>query len=224
MNSNQRESSDFERIESLRDEIRQHDHRYYVLAQPTISDLEYDRLLQQLKALEAIHPEWITADSPTQRVGDAPVDHLEQVVHRFPMLSIENTYSEQELRAYMARTSKLLDGEPIDWVVELKVDGVAVSIIYEEGRLARAVTRGNGEVGDDITHNIRTVLGVPLRLLGASPPPLLEVRGELYMTNSDLVLLNEARASRARHRLRILAMSRQGPFVCLIRANAGNGS
>ena len=178
-------------IERLRAEIRRHDHLYYVEAAPEISDLEYDRLLERLKSLEAAHPELITADSPTQRVGDQPVDGLLSVPHRVPMLSIDNTYSIEELQAFGERTAKLLKGEPIEWVVELKVDGVAVSLVYEEGLLARGLTRGNGRVGDDITHNVRTIHDVPLRLHGKNLPTVLEVRGEIYMTNSDLVALNE---------------------------------
>ncbi len=178
-------------IERLRDEIRYHDRKYYVEAQPEISDLEYDRLLQRLKDLEAEHPELITPDSPTQRIGDQPVAELNQVRHRVPMLSIENTYNTDELREFGRRTSRLLEGEPIEWVVELKVDGAAVAIVYEDGVLARALTRGNGVVGDDITHNVRTIGDVPLRLSGPEVPPVLEIRGEVYMTNSDLVALNE---------------------------------
>jgi DNA ligase (NAD+) len=185
-----------EEIYSLRQVIRQHDHRYYVLAQPTISDLDYDRLMKQLIALEEAHPELASEDSPTRRLGDAPVSELKQVAHRLPMMSIDNTYSEAELREYAQRTQKLLAGQAIEWVVELKVDGVAASIIYENGVLARAVTRGDGEVGDDITHNIRTVRGIPSRLLTDSPPEILEVRGEVYMTNEDLVRVNEFRAAR----------------------------
>lgn len=175
----------------LREQIRYHDRKYFIEAQPEISDLEYDRLVQQLKQLEAKHPELVTPDSPTQRVGDRPVPNLTQVPHRLPMLSIENTYSIQELREFGRRTERLLKGEPAPWVVELKVDGVAVSIIYEDGLLLRALTRGNGVVGDDITHNVRTIGDIPLRLSGAEPPRVLEVRGEVYMTNSDLVQLNE---------------------------------
>jgi DNA ligase (NAD+) len=179
-------------IAKLREEIRHHDRKYYVEAAPEISDIEYDRLMERLKKLEAAHPNLVASDSPTQRVGEQPVEGLEQVQHRVPMLSIDNTYSIDELKAYGAKVAKLLPGEAIEWVVELKVDGVAVSLIYEDGLLVRGVTRGNGRVGDDITHNIRTVKGVPLRLAGKHVPPLLEVRGEIYMTNSDLVLLNEA--------------------------------
>ncbi len=179
------------RIAKLREEIRYHDRKYYVEAKPEIGDRDYDRLMEKLRKLEAEHPKLITPDSPTQRIGDQPVSELQPVEHRLPMLSIENTYSVDELREYGQRTSKLLKGEPIEWVVELKVDGVAVSIVYQEGLFIQAATRGNGRVGDDITHNVRTLDDVPLRLLGDDPPPLLEARGEVYMRNSDLVLLNE---------------------------------
>ena len=178
-------------IEQLRDEIRQHDHRYYVDSAPIISDLEYDRLLEKLKQFEQQHPELITPDSPTQRIGDQPVSDLNQVDHRLPMLSIDNTYSVEDLRKYGQRITKLLDGEEPEWVVELKIDGVAVSLAYQQGQLDFALTRGNGKVGDDITHNVRTISDVPLRLIGKAIPPTLEVRGEVFMTNSDLVKLNE---------------------------------
>ena len=178
-------------LAELREQIRDHDRQYYIEASPEISDLEYDRLMQRLRQLETAHPHWVTPDSPTQRIGDRPVSHLVQVQHRVAMLSIDNTYSIDELRDYARRTEKLLAGESAEWVVELKVDGVAVAIVYEQGRLVRALTRGNGIVGDDITHNIRTVPDVPLRLSGQNLPSVLEVRGEVYMTNSDLVTLNE---------------------------------
>ncbi len=178
-------------ITKLREEIRRHDRKYYVEATPEISDLEYDKLISRLKKLEADHPELVTPDSPTQRIGDQPVEGLVAYEHRVPMLSIENTYSLDELKTYGNRVAKLLPGEAIQWVVELKVDGVAVSLIYEDGLLTHGVTRGNGRAGDDITHNVRTIRGIPLRLATTSPPPLLEVRGEIYMTNSDLVQLNE---------------------------------
>jgi len=178
-------------IARLCEKIRYHDRKYYVEAAPEISDLEYDRLLERLKKLEADHPGLVAPDSPTQRIGDQPVEGLEEVRHRVPMLSIDNTYSIEDLRKYGDRTAKLLGSEPIQWVVEWKIDGVAVSLVYENGVLVRGVTRGNGVVGDDITHNIRTVGGVPLRLAGKQAPPVLEVRGEVYMTNSDLVQLNE---------------------------------
>jgi len=182
------------RVAELSREIREHDHNYYVLATPTITDLDYDRKLRELTDLEKEFPELATPDSPTKRLGDKPLEGLVQVAHRVPMLSIENTYSEQELRDFFTRTEKLLAGEAPEWVVELKVDGVAASIRYDDGLLVQAVTRGNGEVGDDITHNIRTLRGLPQRLLGSNVPKSLEFRGEIYMTNADLVTLNEQRA------------------------------
>jgi DNA ligase (NAD+) len=184
------------RIERLRDEIRYHDRKYYVEASPEISDLQYDRLVAELRALEAKHPELVTPDSPTQRVGEQPVEGLEPVEHRVPMLSIENTYNLDELRAFGRRIDKLLPGEKVEWVVELKIDGAAVSILYESSRLVRAASRGNGQVGDDITHNVRTLEDVPLVLSGAHVPPVLEVRGEVYLTNSELVRINEEQAKR----------------------------
>jgi DNA ligase (NAD+) len=179
------------RVNELRDKIRYHDQKYYLDAEPEISDRDYDRLIDELKQLETKHPEFVTPDSPTQRIGDQPVSYLEQVTHRRPMLSIDNTYSLEELRAWATRTQKLLKGEAIEWVVELKVDGIATSITYEDGLLVRAVTRGNGVVGDDVTHNVRTIKDVPLRLTGDDVPAILEVRGEIYMENADLVKLNE---------------------------------
>jgi DNA ligase (NAD+) len=179
-----------QRIEALRDEIRRLDHLYYVAATPAVSDLEYDRLLEELKQLEGEHPEFQSADSPTQRVGDAPVEHLEQVAHKVPMLSIDNTYSRDDLQAYFERTEKSLDGQPIQWVMEYKIDGVAASVRYEDGVMTTALTRGNGQVGDDITHNVRTIRDLPLRFTVEGGPPILEVRGEVYMTNADLADLN----------------------------------
>ena len=178
-------------IATLRDQIRHHDVKYYVEAAPEISDRDYDKLLERLKQLEAAHPELVTPDSPTQRIGDQPVSELSQVEHRVPMLSIENTYSLEDLKEFGTRTAKLLAGEPIEWVVELKVDGVAMSLVYEDGLLGRGITRGNGRVGDDVYHNVRTIHGIPLRLEGKKFPRILEPRGEIYMTNSDLVRLNE---------------------------------
>ena len=183
-------------IEKLREEIRRHDRKYYIEAAPDISDREYDVLLERLKKLEAEHPDLIVPDSPTQRVGEQPVSGLEHVEHRVPMLSIDNTYSIEELQQYGARIAKALPGEKIEWVVELKIDGVAVSLLYEEGRLVVGATRGNGQVGDNVTHNIRTIRDVPLQLHGKNPPSELEVRGEVYMTNADLVRLNEEQAKR----------------------------
>jgi DNA ligase (NAD+) len=184
------------RIDELRRMIRHHDRKYYVDAEPEISDREYDQLLSELRSLEKAHPELVTDDSPTRRIGDEPVSQLRSVAHRVPMLSIDNTYSVDELREFGRRVVKTLGHDPVEWVVELKVDGVAVSLIYEQGRLVRGITRGNGRVGDDITHNVRTITELPLRLLGDRVPELLEVRGEIYMTNSDLVALNERQRER----------------------------
>ncbi len=183
-----------DKILQLREEIRRHDRKYYVDAEPEISDRDYDQLIDQLKQLETQHPGLITPDSPTQRVGDAPVPHLQQVRHQVPMLSIDNTYNEDEVRRWAERIHKLAD-QPLNWAVEPKIDGVAVSLVYQDGILQRALTRGDGTVGDDITHNIRTIESVPLRLSGPAPG-LLEVRGEVYMTNQDLVRLNEEQAAR----------------------------
>ncbi|MDZ4820696.1 MAG: NAD-dependent DNA ligase LigA [Planctomycetota bacterium] len=190
-------AKDVARIDQLRQELRRHDRLYYTLAKPEITDLAYDQLMTELRQLELKHPETITPDSPTQRVGEEPIEGLTAVSHRVPMLSIENTYSVEELRHYGQRLDKLLAGEAIEWVIELKIDGVAVSLLYENGLLVRAATRGNGQTGDDITHNVRTMADVPLRLSG-NPPPVLEVRGEVYMTNADLVRLNEAQKEAGR--------------------------
>jgi DNA ligase (NAD+) len=183
------------RIEELRREIRRLDRLYYIEAAPAVSDLEYDKLLAELKRLEDEHPQFQSPDSPTMRVGDAPVPHLNQVPHTVAMLSIDNTYSREELTAYFDRTEKLLretstDDESIQWVMEYKIDGVAASIRYESGTMQMALTRGNGSVGDDITHNIRTIRDLPLKTSTDDAPEILEVRGEVYMTNSDLADLN----------------------------------
>lgn len=181
-----------EKVNQLRNTIREHDQKYYVLGAPTITDLQYDRLMQELQKLEAELGEPIPADSPTQRVGEQLTGDLQKVDHRVPMLSIENTYNIEELREFGARVAKLLPDEKIEWVVELKIDGVAAALIYEDGVFVRALTRGDGDTGDDITHNLRTLNDVPLRLSGDFPP-LLEVRGEVYMKNSDLADLNQQR-------------------------------
>ena len=184
------------RIDQLREQIRYHDRKYYTEADPVISDLEYDRLMGELSALEQQHPELVTPESPTRRIGEQPVDELSSIDHQVPMMSIDNTYSVEELRKYSERVSKILGDEPVEWVVELKIDGVAVSLIYEHGVLVRGATRGNGLTGDDITHNVRTIRDVPLRLYGGGFPRSLEVRGEVYMTNSGLVKLNELQGDR----------------------------
>ncbi len=184
-------ASPADKIRDLRATIRHHDRRYYVDAAPEISDRDYDTLLEQLRALEQAHPELDDPDSPTHRIGDQPVAALRPVAHAVPMMSIDNTYDLVELRRYGERVAKLLPGESVAWVVELKIDGVAVALTYELGRLVRGATRGDGRTGDDITHNLRTITNLPLTLWGEHLPALLEVRGEVYMANSDLVRLNQ---------------------------------
>ncbi len=180
-------------IGKLREEINRHNRLYYVEAAPIIGDRDFDRLLARLEELEAEHPEFLTPDSPTRRVGGEPLASFRTVTHAVPMLSIENTYNHDEVREWDARIRKALNpGEAVRYAVELKVDGVAVSIRHEEGRLVLGATRGDGERGDDVTANLRTVRGIPLTLTG-NPPPLIEVRGEVYMPNPELVRLNDLR-------------------------------
>ena len=180
-------------VAQLRKDLDRHNYLYYVEANPEISDRDYDRLMERLTALESQHPELIAPDSPTQRVGGQPLEGFATVRHVVPMLSIDNTYSYDEVREWDARVRKALTpGEVVRYVVELKVDGVAVSLRYEDCRLKQGATRGDGERGDDITSNLKTVHEIPLSLRDC-PAPLLEVRGEVYMTNSELVRLNELR-------------------------------
>ena len=182
-------------IERLREEIREHDYLYYVLNQPRISDGQYDRLFTELKTLEAANPLFITADSPTQRVSEKPSEGFATVRHAVPMLSMDNTYNADELKAFDERVAKHLASRDYDYVIELKIDGLAISLRYEEGALVTAATRGNGQVGDDATANVRTIRAVPLVLLGGGKiPTVLEVRGEVYMPTSSFVELNRLRA------------------------------
>jgi len=182
------------RVERLRNEIRKHDYYYYVLNQPRISDRQYDRLFAELKELEQAHPELVTPDSPTQRVSGQPVEGFASVRHAVPMLSIDNTYNPDELRAFDQRVRKQLGRQRYEYVVELKIDGLAISLRYEEAVLVRAATRGDGEVGDDVTSNVRTIKAIPLRLLpDGDIPEVLEVRGEVYMPIKAFLELNEAR-------------------------------
>ena len=186
-----------DRAAELRQQLDHHNHRYYVLDDPEIGDDAYDALLDELRRLEADHPELRTPDSPTQRVGAEPVSKLEKVRHLQPMLSLANARSEEELRAWVARMRSHLAREGIEdpdlrFVAEPKIDGLAISLIYRDGVLERGATRGNGEVGEDVTHNLRTIPSIPLRIDDA--PPLLEVRGEVYMSLPDFAALNERRA------------------------------
>ncbi len=187
------EASAAERIAALRREIAEHNRRYYEEAAPTISDREYDRLYRELSDLEEKFPQFLTEDSPTRRVGAAPLKAFSQITHRAPMLSLDNTYSEEEVGAFYRRMEKLLPNGKIPVVVEPKVDGVAVSLLYEEGRLKYAATRGDGTTGDDITQNIRTIRTLPKQLKGQAPR-LLEVRGEVFMTKGGFARLNAERS------------------------------
>ena len=189
--------SDEARAAQLRERLHHHGHRYYVLDDPEIGDDEYDALLDELRALETAHPELVTPDSPTQRVGGEPVSSLRKVEHEIPMLSLANARSEDELRAWVARMRSHLAREGIEdpafeFVAEPKIDGLAISLRYEDGVLVRGATRGNGELGEDVTHNLRTIPTIPLKIEDA--PPVLEVRGELYMSLRDFAALNERRA------------------------------
>ncbi len=182
-----------EQVERLREQIREHDHRYYVLAKPTLSDAKYDRLLRELQELEEAHPELHSPDSPTQRVGGAPIDGFEHVTHAVPMLSIDNTYSEQELRDFDGRVKKRLKDVSYRYIVDPKIDGVAASLRYEKGRLVLAATRGDGTVGDDVTYNARTIRAIPLKLRTNDPPKVLEVRGEVFWPLKAFELFNAKR-------------------------------
>jgi len=185
------------RAAELRDELREHGRRYYVLDDPIIADDAYDALLDELRGIEAEHPELLTPDSPTQRTGGEPLDRLDKVTHLQPMLSLANARSEAELRAWIDRMRNHLAREGIEapefrYVAEPKIDGLAISLLYRDGVLERGATRGNGVIGEDVTHNLRTIPTIPLRIDDA--PPLLEVRGEVYMSLSDFAALNERRA------------------------------
>ena len=189
------------KIESLREKIRHHEYLYYVVDNPEISDAEFDKLMQQLKDLEAEHPELVTADSPTQRVGGKPREGFVKVAHSSPMLSLDNTYNEEELRAWERRVQELSGRDDVDYVCELKLDGMSLALIYEDGKLLRGITRGDGSVGEDVTLNVRTVRSVPLsipkeKLKKAGIPVDFEVRGELLMPLASFRKMNEERESK----------------------------
>jgi len=186
------------KIESLREKIRHHEYLYYVLDQPSISDQEFDQLMRQLKDLEAEHPDLITPDSPTQRVGGKPREGFVKVRHSSAMLSLDNTYSEDELRAWERRVHELSGRNDVDYICELKLDGMSLSLGYDDGHLVRGITRGDGSVGEDVTLNVRTVRSVPLsipkeKLNKAGIPPNFEVRGELLMPTAAFKKLNQER-------------------------------
>ena len=184
-----------QRAEALRRELAEHNQRYYQDAAPTISDQAYDALYRELIDLEAAHPELLTPDSPTQRVGGAPLEEFTQIRHQVPMLSLDNTYSEEEVVEFYRRVQKVLPGREVPVIIEPKVDGVAVSLFYVKGVLQYSATRGDGVTGDDITRNARTIRTIPTRLHGKSLPDKMEVRGEVYMPKSGFAKLNQERAA-----------------------------
>jgi DNA ligase (NAD+) len=181
-----------QRIARLRDEIAQHDHHYYVMDAPVVSDQEYDALMRELADLEKEFPETVVADSPTQRVGAKVLSGARTFRHAAKMLSLDNTYSQDELREWFARVYKILGRRDIEFVVELKIDGVSAALLYEKGALAIGATRGDGEMGEDVTHNVRTMRSIPLKLRAAAPG-MVEVRGEVYMDRADFDKLNTRR-------------------------------
>ncbi|HLW73559.1 MAG TPA: NAD-dependent DNA ligase LigA, partial [Gammaproteobacteria bacterium] len=178
------------RVQELRDQLRYHNHRYYVLDDPEIPDAEYDRLMRELQKLETEHPELVTPDSPTQRVGAAPVKELGEVRHAVPMLSLDNAFAEEDVLAFDRRIRERLEVESIEYAAEPKLDGLAVSLRYEGGKLVRGATRGDGSTGEDVTQNVRTIKSIPLELLGRDWPAVLEVRGEVYMPKKGFEALN----------------------------------
>lgn len=189
--------ADHQRIQQLRDEINHHNYLYYVLDEPHLPDSEYDRMLRELQQLEAKHPSLITPDSPTQRVGAEPLKSFTEVKHHLPMLSLDNAFSDEEFENFERRVKERLDIDAeISYCAEPKLDGLAVSLRYESGQLVQAATRGDGSQGEDVTHNVRTIQSVPLRLLGDSWPEVLEVRGEVFMPKIGFERFNaEARKS-----------------------------
>ncbi|MBM4141996.1 MAG: NAD-dependent DNA ligase LigA [Lentisphaerae bacterium] len=187
-------ADDARRAARLRAEIERHNRLYYVENAPEIADREYDRLYDELRALEAAHPELVTPDSPTRRVGGEPLEGFAQVRHELPMLSLDNTYAVDDLRDFDARLRRLLGATPFTYVVEPKIDGVAVALRYADGRLATGSTRGDGCVGDDVTANLKTVRTIPLRLAAEKPPPVFEARGEVFMPKEGFAALNAERA------------------------------
>lgn len=181
------------KIKALRDALEQHNYNYYVLSRPVISDREFDVMMKELQALEEAHPEYADPHSPTQRVGSDLSKEFEQVVHKYQMLSLSNTYSEEEVRDFYDRTIRALNEQPFEVVAELKYDGTSISLTYENGRLVRAVTRGDGTRGDDVTANVKTIRSIPLKLMGDNYPAEFEIRGEILLPWAEFDRLNKER-------------------------------
>ncbi len=193
------------RIEQLRAEIERHDHQYYVLDSPSVPDAEYDRLLRELQQLEQEFPDLVTAESPTQRVGGEPLGGFTEVRHATPMLSLANAFSEEEIVQFHERVVRGLETDHVDYVAEPKLDGVAISLRYQAGRLQQAATRGDGTTGEDVTSNARTIASIPLRLQSSADqqpwPEQLEVRGEIYMPLAGFEAYNEQARKEGRKEL-----------------------
>jgi len=194
MSSNHKEIE--KEIEKLREKIGYHNYQYYVLDDPLIADIEYDQLMRALDNLEEKYPQFIIPSSPTQRVGLKPVSGFKQVTHFRPMLSLANASSSDELLAFDKRIKKIIPEGEIEYIIELKIDGLAVSLVYENGFFLRGATRGDGVIGEEISSNLKTIKSIPLKLLGKDIPSYLEVYGEVYMKKSDFAKLNEKRLKR----------------------------
>ncbi|EGH00233.1 DNA ligase [gamma proteobacterium IMCC2047] len=201
-------------VEALRAQLNQHNYRYYVLDEPSIPDVEYDRLLRQLQTIEAQHPELISQDSPTQRVGAQPLTAFGEVTHDMRMLSLDNAFNDDEMRDFERRIKdRLKDTSELEFVCEPKLDGIAVSLLYENGIFVRGATRGDGQTGENITQNLRTVPSIPLTLMGTGWPERLEVRGEVYMPKAGFDAFNKQGLLTVKSPLLIRAMPRQ--VVCV---------
>ncbi|MBA3603463.1 MAG: NAD-dependent DNA ligase LigA, partial [Parachlamydiaceae bacterium] len=184
---------DYDVYQALCQEIWHHCKLYYIDHQPVITDEEFDLLYKKLEEMESLHPEWVLATSPTQRVGEALTSGFKSIVHKTPMLSLANSYSQDEIADFIKRVKKITEQTDLAYSCELKMDGVAISVCYEKGKFVRALTRGDGKKGDDVTNNMKTIALLPLQLAGANPPEVLEVRGEVFMKNDVFEKLNATR-------------------------------
>jgi DNA ligase (NAD+) len=205
-------------LEQLKNELNDYNYQYHVLDQPSVPDATYDRKMRELKEIEALHPEWISADSPTQKVGDTASAAFTQVEHEVPMLSLDNAFDADEMRAFEKRLKdRVKRDDEITFSCEPKLDGLAVSLLYENGQLIRGATRGDGRVGENITTNVRTIANIPLSLRGDDYPARIEVRGEVFMPKAGFQKLNETQAEQSKKPLLILEMLLQEVYVSWIR-------
>lgn len=209
---------------ALRQQLELYNQQYYVSDAPTVPDVEYDRVMRELIALEQAHPELLDADSPSQKVGGAPLSAFIPVEHAQPMLSLDNVFSLEELAGFEKRVlSRLNRSEAVVYCCEPKLDGLAVSLMYEQGRLVQAATRGDGRTGEGITENVRTIKSIPLTLSGSGWPARFEVRGEVFMPSRGFAVMNEAARERGEKVLPIRVMRRRGAYANLTRALPLNG-